>query len=130
MTSDEQVREAVARASGELGRVDVLVNNAGIASFAPIEELERPEWERTLAVDLTSLFVVTKAVVPAMIERRSGAIVNMASLAGKRGGGILGKCAYATAKAGVLGFTKAIARELAPYGIRATPSHPPPSTLR
>ena len=119
VTSDEQVHSAVARATAELGALDILVNNAGIVSTTPIEELERPEWERTLAVDLTSLFVVTKAVIPAMIDRRSGAIVSIASLAGKRGGGIFGKCAYATAKAGVLGFTKSIARELAPYGIRA-----------
>jgi 3-oxoacyl-[acyl-carrier protein] reductase len=115
---DESVEAAFARAGEALGPVDVLVNNAGIASFASVETLDRDEWDRVLLVDLTSMFLCTRAVVGGMIELRRGSIVNIASLAGKRGGGILGKCVYATAKAGVLGFTKATARELAPHGIR------------
>lgn len=113
------VREGFREIERELGPIGLLVNNAGIASATDIVDLSRQEWDRTLSVDLTSLFICTKEVIPGMIERRAGAIVNVASVAGKRGGGLLGKCAYATAKAGVLGFTKAIARELAPYGIRA-----------
>ena len=69
------------------------------------------------AVDLTSMFTCSKAVVPGMVERRFGRIVNISSVAGKRGGGFLGRVAYSSAKAGVLGFTKALARELAPHGI-------------
>lgn len=112
------VKDGFAEIERTFGPIDVLVNNAGIASTTPITELTREEWDRTMAVDLTSLFICTKAVMDGMIQRRKGSIINVASLAGKRGGGILGKCAYATAKAGVLGFTKAAARELAQYGIR------------
>ena len=119
VTDEASVRVAVDHVSAALGPVDVLVNNAGIGSSPTILEISRAEWERTLEVNLTSMFVCTQAVLPSMVERRTGAFVNIASLAGKRGGGILGKVAYATAKAGVLGFTKCVARETAQYGVRA-----------
>ena len=119
VTDEASVERAVARATAELGAVEIVVNNAGIGSVAPIDEITRAEWDRTLDVNLTSMFVCTRAVLPGMIERRRGVFVNLASLAGKRGGGILGKLAYATSKAGVLGFTKCVARESAAHGIRA-----------
>lgn len=119
VTDEGSVRSAVDRVVDELGPIDVVVNNAGIGSVATISDISRAEWDRTIDVNLTSMFVCTQAVLPGMIERRRGAFVNLASLAGKRGGGILGKLAYATAKAGVLGFTKCVARETAAYGIRA-----------
>jgi NAD(P)-dependent dehydrogenase (short-subunit alcohol dehydrogenase family) len=119
VTDEASMRSAVDRIVDELGPIDVVVNNAGIGSVAPITDISRSEWDRTIDVNLTSMFVCTQAVLPHMIERRRGAFVNLASLAGKRGGGILGKLAYATAKAGVLGFTKCVARETAAYGIRA-----------
>ncbi len=74
-------------------------------------------WNETLAVNLTSAFLCCQAVAPAMIERRVGAIVNVSSVAGRNGGGP-GATAYAAAKAGVIAFTKGLARELAPYGVR------------
>jgi 3-oxoacyl-[acyl-carrier protein] reductase len=113
----EQVEQAFATVRGDLGSPDVLVNNAGIASSTPFLELTGEEWDRLLSVDLTSMMLCAKQVVPAMVERRFGRIVNMSSIAGKRGGGFVGRCAYAAAKAGVLGFTKALARELAPSGV-------------
>lgn len=119
VTDEASVKSAVARVGNELGPIDIVVNNAAIGSAASISEISRDEWDRTIDVNLTSMFVCTQAVLPSMIERERGAFVNLASLAGKRGGGILGKLAYATAKAGVLGFTKCVARETAAAGIRA-----------
>lgn len=101
----------------EIDEVDLLVNNAGIVTFTSFLELAEEEWDRVFAVDLTGMFNCSKAVVPGMVERRFGRIINISSVAGKRGGGFLGRVAYSSAKAGVLGFTKALARELAPHGI-------------
>jgi len=115
----EQVHAAFARAEAELGGIDILVNNAGIASTTSFPDLMREEWDRVLAVDVTSMYEMCKCAVPGMRDRRFGRIVNVSSIAGKRGGGFIGRCAYATAKAAVLGFTKAVARELAAYSITA-----------
>ena len=112
------VQGAFARVREELGPVDVLVNNAGIVSTTPFLQTTEEEWDRVFAVDYTSMFNCCKAVVPGMLERGRGCVVNVSSIAGKRGGGFLGTAPYAAAKAGVIGFTKALARELAPAGIR------------
>jgi NAD(P)-dependent dehydrogenase (short-subunit alcohol dehydrogenase family) len=102
---------------GEFGRIDVLVNNAGIAGrAAPIHEVTEEEWDTLMAIDLKSIYLCTRAVLPHMIERGKGAIVNVASVAGKEGNPNM--TPYSTAKAGVIGFTKAVAKEVATYGIR------------
>jgi NAD(P)-dependent dehydrogenase (short-subunit alcohol dehydrogenase family) len=101
----------------QLGPIDILVNNAGVLSTTPFLDLEPEEWERTLQVNLSGTFRMSRACVPEMIERRRGRIVNVASIAAKRGGGVIATTAYVASKAGVIGFTKALARELAPYGI-------------
>jgi 3-oxoacyl-[acyl-carrier protein] reductase len=107
----------VERVLERFGRIDVLVNNAGIAGRAvPLEEVTDDDWERMMAVDLSSVFYCCRAVVPHMVERRAGAIVNVASIAGKEGNPNM--IPYSTAKAGVIGFTKALAKEVAPLGIR------------
>jgi 3-oxoacyl-[acyl-carrier protein] reductase len=102
---------------GEFGRIDVLVNNAGIAGrAAPIHEVTEEEWDTLIAIDLKSVYLCTRAVLPHMIERGKGAIVNVASVAGKEGNPNM--TPYSTAKAGVIGFTKAVAKEVATKGIR------------
>jgi 3-oxoacyl-[acyl-carrier protein] reductase len=102
---------------GEFGRIDVLVNNAGIAGrAAPIHEVTEEEWDTLIAIDLKSIYLCTRAVLPHMIERGKGAIVNVASVAGKEGNPNM--TPYSTAKAGVIGFTKAVAKEVATKGIR------------
>jgi 2-dehydro-3-deoxy-L-rhamnonate dehydrogenase (NAD+) len=99
-----------------LGRVDILVNNAGInGPVCPAWEYPTEAWHRVLAVDLTGVFYCCRAIVPHMRERRYGRIVNIASIAGKEG--MPGISAYAAAKAGVIGFTKSLARELAESGV-------------
>ena len=111
-----QVSEMVGRVLHEMGRVDVLVNNAGIAGKnAPLADVTEEDWERVMAVDLKSVFLCSKAVLPYMMEQRYGKIVNVASIAGKEGNPNL--VPYSTAKAGVIGFTKALAKEVATRGI-------------
>ncbi|MBW3622349.1 MAG: 3-oxoacyl-ACP reductase FabG [Armatimonadetes bacterium] len=99
------------------GRIDVLVNNAGIAGrAAPLLEVKESEWDEMMAVDLKSIYLCCRAVLTGMIERGSGAIINVASIAGKEGNPNM--IPYSTAKAGVIGFTKALAKEVAGQGIR------------
>lgn len=100
------------------GRIDVLVNNAGISQPLRLMEISQANYDRVLDVNLRGTLNMTQAVVPHMRERRAGSIVNMASVSAQRGGGIFGGPHYAAAKGGILGLTKAAARELAPDGIR------------
>jgi 3-oxoacyl-[acyl-carrier protein] reductase len=113
----ESVEGMVRATLDALGRVDVLVNNAGIAGRAsPIHEVTEDEWDTLMAIDLKSIYLTTRAVLPHMLERERGAIVNVASVAGKEGNPNM--TPYSTAKAGVIGFTKAVAKEVATKGIR------------
>lgn len=112
------VAEAVGRIEAEWGRVDVLVNSAGFAQTSPFSELSAQAWQRTFDVNVTGTFLVTKAVVPLMLARGEGAIVNVASFRALRARDNSGYCAYAASKAAVIGFTQALAAELGPAGIR------------
>ena len=114
---EASVRAAFAAVRRELGTVDILVNNAGIVSTTHFLDLEEAEWDRVLRVDYTSMYLTCREVAAEMVAQRYGRIVNISSVAGKRGGGFIGRPAYAAAKAGVIGFTKALARELAPAGV-------------
>jgi 3-oxoacyl-[acyl-carrier protein] reductase len=98
------------------GHLDVLVNNAGIAGrSAPVQDLSLEDWQQVIAVDLTGVFLCCRAAVRAMLPRASGRIVNVASIAGKEGNPNLAP--YSAAKAGVIGLTKALGKELAQSGI-------------
>jgi len=110
------VESAFAATEAVLGRIDILISNAGInGPVAPTWEYPPAAWERVLAVDLTGVFYCCRAVVPGMRTRGYGRIVNVASIAGKEGSPGIG--AYAAAKAGVIGFTKSLARELVDSGV-------------
>jgi len=98
------------------GRIDALVNNAGIMPESPLLEMSVEEWKRVIDVDLTGAFLCTREVVPAMVERGEGAIINIASRLGQIG--FPGVAHYSAAKAGVIGLTKALAKELGPKGVR------------
>ena len=113
VTSEESVAEAVR----EAGRVDVLVNNAGITQRRAIWELSIDEFDRMLAINLRGGFLCLSAVVKGMMERRWGRVIWISSVAGKQGGGIIGTAHYAASKAAVIGLCQAAARELGPYGI-------------
>ncbi len=116
--SDEpQVQMMVRQCVEGFGKIDILVNNAGIVSTGSLTEISAEAWDRTMQVNLKSVFLCCKAVFPLMMAQRSGKIVNIASVAGKRGGGLLGNSCYAASKGGVIAFTKGIAREGGPYNI-------------
>lgn len=99
----------------EFGHIDVLVNNAGISLIKPFLDTSYEDWRRMIDIDLTGVFNVTRAVVPSMVNRKSGAVVNVSSVWGVCGASC--EAAYSAAKAGVIGFTKALAKELGLSGI-------------
>jgi len=116
VTRTDEVDRAVAAVDTRWGRLDIVVNNAGITGGSKLTwELTDDDWNRVIACDLTSVFLVSRAAVRVMLPRRSGRIVNIASIAGKEGNPTL--VPYSTAKAGVIGFTKALAKEVATHGI-------------
>jgi 2-dehydro-3-deoxy-L-rhamnonate dehydrogenase (NAD+) len=116
VTRSADVDAAVARVVGRWGRLDVLVNNAGITGRSfPIWELTDEDWQRVIDVDLTSVFLCCRAAVKVMLGQGAGRIVNIASIAGKEGNPTL--VPYSSAKAGVIGLTKALAKEVATRGI-------------
>ena len=108
--------EAVRKAMRAIGRVDVLVNNAGILSNNKSQATTPEEWRRVLAANLDGAFYLSRAVIPGMKQRRWGRIVNTCSLAAKTGGLTAGT-AYATSKGGLTSLTFSLARELAPFGV-------------
>ena len=99
-------------------RIDVLVNNAGIESSSPFLEIDLATYERVMRVNTTSVWLCCHAVIPLMQRHDGGSIVNVSSVAGLRGGGLLGTAAYSTSKGAVVALTKALAREFAKSGIR------------
>jgi 2-dehydro-3-deoxy-L-rhamnonate dehydrogenase (NAD+) len=116
ITKDASVREAVAAVLERTGRIDVLVNNAGIAGkAAPIWEQNDGDWATIVAINLTGVFQFCRAVLPHMRERKYGRIVNIASIAGKEGNPNMSP--YSATKAGVIGLTKSIGKEVATEGI-------------
>jgi 2-hydroxycyclohexanecarboxyl-CoA dehydrogenase len=124
VTDTGSVRAAVADTTAALGEIDVLVNNAGTDLFSYFVNSDEGLWDFVLGVNLRGVLAVTHAVLPSMQERRSGAIVNVASEAGRVGS--QGSAVYSAAKAGVIGFTKAIARESARYRVRCNAVAPGP----
>ena len=116
VTSRASVEAAVSTAEAAFGPIDILVNNAGIAGrAAPLEDLSDQDWRRVMEIDVTSVFLCSQAVITGMKARKSGRIINIASIAGKEGNPNM--IPYSTAKAGVIGFTKALAKEVAQLGI-------------
>lgn len=121
---ESDVRRAVGAIVESYGRIDVLVNNAGIARQTPVAEMDVSEWDEILGVNLRGVFLCTRFVLPGMIQRGSGRIINMASQLGQIGGRSMAH--YSASKAGVIGFTKALAREVAPRGILVNAIAPGP----
>jgi 3-oxoacyl-[acyl-carrier protein] reductase len=115
----ERMTAVIAEIESSLGPVDVLVNNAAENVLAPIREFTMQDWDRVLDVDLTAAFNLTRMLLPGMIERRRGAIVNISSIAGWLGDANEGREApYACAKAALFGLTRSVAFEGGPFGVR------------
>lgn len=117
--SDQQCRAAVDQiAAWSGGVVDVLVNNAAITQKATFRDITPADFERILRVNLTGVFNLSQAVIPLMIQRGAGSIISISSLSAQNGGGIFGGAHYCAAKAGVLGITRAMAKEFGEHKIR------------
>jgi NAD(P)-dependent dehydrogenase (short-subunit alcohol dehydrogenase family) len=118
VTDAKQCAAAIERVVAEWGRVDVLVNNAGMTQRRKIMEVTSDDYTLITDVILRGTLQMSQAVLPGMQERRSGNIINIASLSALQGGGIFGGPHYCAAKAGVLGLSRAMAREYGPHGVR------------
>jgi NAD(P)-dependent dehydrogenase (short-subunit alcohol dehydrogenase family) len=124
ITSEEQVRRLEHEVLGRFGRLDILVNNAGINLRKPMQEFSLDEWNHLLATNLTSVFLMCRSFVPHMRGRGYGRILNLTSIMSHVS--FPGRAAYCASKAGLLGFTKALALELAPDGITVVAISPGP----
>jgi len=119
VTKKEEVDKMVAETVNKFGKVDILINNAGIAQFKPFLELTEEEWDRTLDINLKGYFLCAQATAREMAKQKSGVIVNIASVAmGQQGVGFPNIVHYCASKGGIAGMTEAMALELAPLGIR------------
>ncbi len=117
VTDAKQVQEVCDKIVADFGRVDILVNNAGITRDGLLLRMSEQDWDLVLGVNLKGAFLFTKALSRGMIKQRSGAIVNVASIVGVMGNA--GQANYSASKAGLIGFTKTIAKELASRGVRS-----------
>lgn len=124
ISQEDTARKLIQAALDSFGRVDVLINVAGISDPKLLIDITTEDWNRMLAVDLTSVYFTCKYAVPVMMNQRSGRIINIASQIGQKGS--VEHCHYAAAKAGVIGFTKSLAWEMGPYGITANCIAPGP----
>ena len=118
VSSSADVERMRAAVEDELGPVNVLVNAAGILQLGGILDITEDDWDRMMAINLKSVFLVTRAVLPAMLKSDYGRIINISSLAGKVGG-VMAGIHYGTSKGALLSFTKALARDVGRYGVTA-----------
>ncbi len=118
LTRSDEIAALVSKTEHALGAVDILVNNAGVGTFSPIQDAAESDWDTMLDTNLKAVFLLIKAVAPGMIRRRSGHIVNIASLAGKNA--FAGGAIYCASKWGLLGLTQCAAEDLRAHGIRVS----------
>ncbi|QQK78869.1 3-oxoacyl-ACP reductase FabG [Salicibibacter cibi] len=124
ISNEETVQQLVESTINKFGRIDVLLNNAAISTQSLIKDMPTDMWDRMMEVNLKSVFLTTRYVIPQMISQKHGRIINIASQIGQKGG--VEHSHYAAAKAGVIGFTKSIAQELGQSGINANCIAPGP----
>ena len=116
-TADYAATEAVVKQiTADLGRIDILVNNAGITKDGLLMRMSEEQWDAVITTNLKSAFNFTRIIVPIMAKQRQGSIINMSSVVGVSGNA--GQCNYSASKAGLIGFSKSVAKEMGPRGIR------------
>jgi 3-oxoacyl-[acyl-carrier protein] reductase len=118
ISNRRQVEEMYEKSMDGMGKVDILINNAGIARSKTMADISMDDWQTVIDVNMTGIFNTCQIFTPAMMERRWGRVVNISSIAGRRGS-LFGDVHYSGAKAGVIGFTKCLARITSPYGVTA-----------
>jgi len=119
VSKKEEVQEMIEKTIKKWGKIDILINNAGIADFKNFLELKEEDWDRTIDINLKGYFLVAQAVAKEMVKRKSGVIINIASIAmGQVGIGFPSLTHYCASKGGIVGMTEAMAIELAPFNIR------------
>jgi NAD(P)-dependent dehydrogenase (short-subunit alcohol dehydrogenase family) len=125
VTKKEEVEEMVKKTIEKWGKIDILVNNAGIADFKPFLEMTEEDWDRTLDINLKGYFLCAQTCAKEMVKRKSGVIINIASVAmGQIGVGFPALVHYCASKGGIVAMTEALALELAPYNIRVNAISP------
>ena len=117
VTDHDSIKIAVNAAMEKWGRIDTLVTSAGIYTGAPLAEVSLQQWQRTIDINLTGAFLVNQVIAPIMMKQRSGSIINLSSMAGKTSWPASAE--YSSSKSGVIGLTRSVAMELAPYGATA-----------
>ena len=117
ISKPEDVRQMFEQIKTRFGSLDILVNNAGCTQNVSVLEMKDEDWDRILKINLYGVFYCSKAAIKLMIPNNYGKIVSISSVAGKQGGGVWGAAHYSAAKAGILGFTKKLAKEVAQYNI-------------
>jgi 3-oxoacyl-[acyl-carrier protein] reductase len=117
VSSEESIKNGAKAVLAQFGKVEILVNNAGITRDGLLMRMKRADWDEVIGTNLTGAFLLTQALVPAMMKNRWGRIVNISSVVGRTGQA--GQANYAASKAGLIGFTRSLARELASRGITA-----------
>ena len=117
VSKSEEVEQIVKKTIEKFKKIDVLINNAGITRDGLLMRMKEEDFDKVIEINLKGTFLVTKAVIPYMLKKRDGKIINLASVVGVTGNA--GQCNYSASKAGIIGFTKSIAKELASRNIRA-----------
>lgn len=117
VTNPDSIKTAVNAAMEKWGRIDTLVTSAGIYTGAPLAEVSLQQWQRTIDINLTGAFLTNQVIAPIMMKQRSGSIINLSSMAGKTSWPASAE--YSSSKSGVIGLTRSVAMELAPYGATA-----------
>ena len=117
VTDKENINQVVKTVMDKWGRIDVLVGSAGIYTGTPLVDVPEKQWQRTIDINLTGVFLTNQAVAPIMIAQKSGSVINISSMAGKTSW--VASAEYSASKSGVIGLTRSVAMELAPYGATA-----------
>ncbi len=118
VSNTQQARATIDRIATDFGKIDILINNAGVVYPTLIADIDEAEFDQVIDTNVKGNFMIAQATIPHLRAQGGGAIVCVSSIAGQLGGGVFGRSHYATSKAGVMGLAKALARELAPEGIR------------